>query len=56
MLKIGENAFRDHLFQHHREDLAALIVGKREPAEWKDDGFPQSASSYSEEQKGRSTS
>lgn len=40
MLKIGENAFRDHLFQHHREDLAALIVGKREPAEWKDDGFP----------------
>jgi hypothetical protein len=40
MLNIGENAFRDHLFEHHREDLATLIVGKREPAEWTEDGFP----------------
>lgn len=41
MLKIGENAFRDHLFEHHKDDLASLIVGRREPVAWADgETFP----------------
>ncbi len=41
MLKISENAFRDHLFEHHKEDLTSLIVGRRDPVAWGDeDSFP----------------
>ncbi|KVA08602.1 hypothetical protein WI42_25290 [Burkholderia ubonensis] len=40
-MKISENAFRDHLFEHHKEDLASLIVGRRDPIKWDDeDNFP----------------
>lgn len=41
MLRITENAFRDHLFEHHKEDLTSLIVGRRDSVEWGDeDSFP----------------
>lgn len=40
MLTISENAFRDYLFDHHKEDLSSLVTGRREPVEWTDDSFP----------------
>lgn len=40
MIAIGEDSFRDHLFEFHKEDLSTLIVGRREPIEWTDEGFP----------------
>lgn len=40
MLTISENAFRDYLFDHHKEDFASLIVGRREPVQWTEDSFP----------------
>lgn len=40
MIAIGEDKFRDHLFESHKEDISTLIVGRREPVEWKDEGFP----------------
>lgn len=40
MLTLNENAFRDHLFEHHKEDFASLIVGKRDPVQWTGDSFP----------------
>lgn len=40
MITIGENAFRDYLFLHHKVDLASLIVGRRDPVEWTEDSFP----------------
>jgi len=40
MISISENQFRDHLFNHHKETLSGLIVGRREPVEWTEDGFP----------------
>lgn len=40
MLDISENAFRDYLFNNHKEDLYSLIAGRREPIEWKGEGFP----------------
>lgn len=40
MLTVNENAFRDHLFEHHKEDIASLIVGRREPIQWEGEAFP----------------
>ncbi|MBD9427631.1 hypothetical protein IB232_20025 [Pseudomonas sp. PDM15] len=40
MLTVSENEFRDYLFQHHKEDLSALIIGRREPVKWTEDSFP----------------
>ncbi|MEE1920854.1 hypothetical protein V0R50_03340 [Pseudomonas sp. 148P] len=40
MLTISENAFRDYLFEHHKEDLSSIVTGRREPVEWTDDSFP----------------
>ncbi|HDR8961810.1 hypothetical protein LGN06_29265 [Burkholderia vietnamiensis] len=40
MLTVSENAFRDYLFEHHKEDLSALIVGRREPVKWTENSFP----------------
>ncbi|MBS9759814.1 hypothetical protein [Pseudomonas mosselii] len=40
MLDIGENAFRDYLFNNHKEDFSSLIVGRREPVEWEGEEFP----------------
>lgn len=40
MLNFSENAFRDYLFQHHKEDLSTLVVGRREPVKWTESYFP----------------
>lgn len=40
MLTLKENDFRDYLFEHHKEDLASLIVSKRNSVEWKSECFP----------------
>ncbi|WLH78047.1 hypothetical protein PSH81_20230 [Pseudomonas sp. FP2335] len=40
MLEIGENKFRDYLFENHKEDFFSLVVGRREPKEWVGDDFP----------------
>lgn len=40
MILIDENQFRDYLFANHKESLSRLIVGRREPIEWSEDGFP----------------
>lgn len=40
MLTISENAFRDYLFTNHKEDLASLIVGRRDPISWEGGEFP----------------
>ncbi len=40
MLTLKENEFRDYLFENHKEDLASLIVGRREPVQWGGDSFP----------------
>ena len=40
MISIGENYFRDYLFEHHKENFSKLIVGKREPVKWTEDSFP----------------
>lgn len=40
MLTINENGFRDHLFQHYKENLSSIIVGRREPVQWAGDRFP----------------
>lgn len=40
MISISENQFRDHLFENHKENLSKLIIGRRDPIEWTEDGFP----------------
>lgn len=40
MLTISENAFRDYLFQYHKEDLSTLVIGRREPVKWAGNAFP----------------
>lgn len=40
MLTISENAFRDYLFKHHKEDLSTLVIGRREPVKWTKNSFP----------------
>jgi len=40
MINVTENAFRDYLFDHHKEDLSSLISGRREPVEWEGEEFP----------------
>ncbi|MHC2148717.1 hypothetical protein [Pseudomonas sp. 210_17 TE3656] len=40
MLSISENEFRDHVFEHHKDDFASLIVGERKEIEWEGEGFP----------------
>ncbi len=39
MLNISENAFRDYIFNNHREDFSSLIAGRREPVEWYGEEF-----------------
>lgn len=40
MLNISENAFRDYIFNNHKEDFSSLIAGRREPVEWYGEEFP----------------
>lgn len=40
MLNISENAFRDYLFNNHKEDLSSLVIGRREPVKWTERSFP----------------
>jgi len=39
-MNISENEFRDYLFEHHKNDLAKIIVGKRNAPQWTDESFP----------------
>ncbi len=39
-MKFSENEFRDFLFCYHKENLSSIIIGKREPVAWEEDGFP----------------
>jgi hypothetical protein len=39
-MQLSENDFRDYLFEKHSDSISHLIHGKREPVEWKGDGFP----------------
>lgn len=39
-MQLSENEFRDYLFDNYKDSLAKLIHGRREPVEWKGDGFP----------------
>lgn len=39
-MQLSENEFRDYLFNNHRNSISDLIYGKREPVEWRGDGFP----------------
>lgn len=39
-MKFSENEFRDYLFDNYKESISHLIHGKREPIEWKGEGFP----------------
>ena len=39
-MQLSENEFRDLLFEHHRDSLASLICGRREPALWIGEEFP----------------
>ena len=39
-MNIGENEFRDLLFANHKQDLSALIIGKRDPVVWSGGEFP----------------
>jgi hypothetical protein len=40
MLTIDENSFRDYLFDHHKEDLSTLIIGKKAACKWDGNQFP----------------
>ncbi len=39
-MDIGENEFRDLLFANHKQDLSALIIGRRDAVVWAGDDFP----------------
>ncbi|MEE9338452.1 MAG: hypothetical protein V3U87_10255 [Methylococcaceae bacterium] len=39
-MRFSENEFRDYLFENHKDSIASLIVGRREPVSWQGDGFP----------------
>ncbi|PSB40072.1 hypothetical protein C7B69_00260 [filamentous cyanobacterium Phorm 46] len=39
-MQFTENEFRDYLFNHHKESISELIVGRREPVSWQGDEFP----------------
>jgi hypothetical protein len=40
MISISENQFRDYLFEHHKENLSKLIIGRKNSVEWTEEGFP----------------
>jgi len=39
-LHFSENEFRDHLFNNYRDTIGRIIIGRREPASWNQEGFP----------------
>ncbi|MGD9969798.1 MAG: hypothetical protein AB7S65_05025 [Sulfuricurvum sp.] len=39
-MHFSENEFRDFLYDEHRQSFSSLIIGKREPIVWSDEGFP----------------
>lgn len=39
-MELSENEFRDYLFEKHNDSISELIHGKRDPVEWKGEGFP----------------
>ena len=39
-MNLTENEFRDYLFENHQDSISCLICGRREPVEWKNNGFP----------------
>ena len=39
-MKFSENEFRDHLFNNHRDTIGKLIIGRRKPVSWNQEGFP----------------
>jgi len=39
-MQFTENEFRDHLFENHKDSIASLIVGRRDPISWLGDDFP----------------
>ncbi len=39
-MQFTENELRDHLFEKHKDSLASLILGRREPVSWEGDRFP----------------
>lgn len=38
--KLSENDIRDYLFSNHKDSMHELIIGRRNPIEWKNEGFP----------------
>ena len=39
-MQFTENEFRDYLFNNHKENISDLIVGRRNPINWKSTEFP----------------
>jgi hypothetical protein len=39
-MQFTENEFRDHLFENHKDSIASLIIGRRDPVSWQGDDFP----------------
>lgn len=39
-MNFSENEFRDFLFENYKENLADIIIGKRDPVVWDNNNFP----------------